>query len=204
MAHWEADSRWEDQKAYILGGGPSLKAFDMTLLQGKNVVGCNDAYKLGREICPVVYFLDPMWYDRHLDGIEAYDGEIVTCQQDYLDVPGINVIKRFSHGLHQGGVGYNGNSGAGALNLALLFGATKIYLLGFDMDLGSNGEANWHPNDVDKPNQAHYSRFMDEFKVHVIPDWKEKFSHVSIVNLNADSKLEGFPKADWRTHQWQE
>ena len=204
LSHWEPDPRWEGQEAYILGGGPSLTSFDMNLLKGRNVIGCNDAYKLGVEICPVVYFIDPDWYGHHYEHLKTYQGELISCRQDFLEYPEIKTTKRFDHGLHLGGVGYNGNSGAGAINLAILFGAAKIYLLGFDMELGGAGQANWHQNEVNQPDIRHYQRFQGEFKDFVIPDWKKKFSHIGIVNLNPDSKLDGFPKEDWRDHQWQE
>ncbi len=43
-----------------------------------------------------------------------------------------------------GKIGHGGNSGYQALNLAVLFGARRIALLGFDMRLGSQGEVHHH------------------------------------------------------------
>ena len=49
-------------------------------------------------------------------------------------------------GLGKRGLRVNGNSGAGAINLAYHFGARRILLVGMDMKPGPNGEKHWHPD----------------------------------------------------------
>ena len=50
------------------------------------------------------------------------------------------------NGLGKRGLRVNGNSGAGAINLAYHFGARRILLVGMDMKPGPNGEKHWHPD----------------------------------------------------------
>jgi hypothetical protein len=45
------------------------------------------------------------------------------------------------------------NSGYQAVNLAVLLGAARIILLGYDMGIGADGRKHWHPdhpNDTDR------------------------------------------------------
>lgn len=60
----------------------------------------------------------------------------------------------------RGRIGWGGNGGFHALNLAVQFGARKIILLGFDMTL-ANG-AHWHgrhPPGLNNPSQASVDRW---------------------------------------------
>ena len=72
-------------------------------------------------------------------------------------------MERRSRGLHFNALGWNYNTGAVAINLALLLGAAKINLLGFDMQLGKAGNSNWHENILDKPDKKVYSKFITGF-----------------------------------------
>jgi len=35
------DNSWKDEDCYIIGGGPSLKRFNWSLLKGKKTIGIN-------------------------------------------------------------------------------------------------------------------------------------------------------------------
>jgi hypothetical protein len=201
MAKWIPAPVWVGQDAYIIGGGPSLKEFDFDLLLGKLTIGCNDAYQLGADRCKVLHFSDVEWLEVHFKRLEEFKGTITTSYDLESTLPRFRLLKRYETGLHRDGLGYNGNTGMSALNLALLYGATTVYLLGFDMALASTGEANWHPNEVNEPSEEHYQRFLGNMGF-VVADWKEKFPKTRIINLNINSKLESFPKQDWRTHKW--
>jgi len=37
---------WEGETAFIVGGGPSLLDVDISVLEGKRVIGVNNAYQL--------------------------------------------------------------------------------------------------------------------------------------------------------------
>jgi hypothetical protein len=75
-------------------------------------------------------------------------------------------------------------------------GAGRIFLIGFDMGFGPEGESNWHPNPLDDVKTFHYQRYMDEIQ-RTLSDITIKWPEVEIVNLNPDSKMECFPKKSW-------
>jgi hypothetical protein len=79
-----------------------------------------------------------------------------------------------------------------ALNLAILFGAVRIYLLGFDFKR-TKEQSNWHPNLLDKNPDTVYEKFIDWSK-YVKMDWDNKFSDIDIINITDDSALDVFPK----------
>jgi len=97
-------------------------------------------------------------------------------------------MQRERVGLSKTALGWNANTGASALNLALILGASTVYLLGFDMFGG-----NWHPNPLDKPKQTIYDRMMKNFKI-VAQQLPKVFPDCKVFNVTNDSKLEIFPK----------
>jgi hypothetical protein len=99
---------------------------------------------------------------------------------------------RSSQGLHRNSLGWNRNTGAGAVNLALLLGARRVFLLGFDMHL-SGGRPNWHNQLIDKPDKNCYVRFAKDFK-YVARDLPIKFPGCEVINVTDDSDLNCFPK----------
>ena len=58
MPEWKPEPIWKDQEAFIIGGGPSLRDFDWSLLRDKNTIGCNNAFRLGPDICKICLFVD--------------------------------------------------------------------------------------------------------------------------------------------------
>lgn len=143
---------WDGATAVILGGGPSLEYTDLTPLQHPRnpkirVIGCNDAFLLGDWV-DVCYFGDWPWYELFEKDLDQYEGLKVTlherCAQ--FDSEGVLVVRREVRGCFlDGRVGWNMNTGTSAINLAILFGARKVVLVGFDFKNANNGEPNWHP-----------------------------------------------------------
>jgi len=208
MPYWlPKRDEWEGQDAFVIGGGPSLKSFDYDLLVGRNVIGCNDAYKLGAKICGWCHFGDSDWFLKHRSRLLGYGGRISTSLYDLLNNDfGVLVVRRKDNGVHLDAVGWNGNTGTGALNLALLAGATRVFLLGFDRKTEEEtGDSNWHENEVDRRTQDEwrdiYGRFLSN-DAKVVEDCKRKFPKAQVFNANPDSLMKGFPKVDWRDMPW--
>lgn len=192
---WTPPEMWKGQTAYIIGGGTSLRAFDFSPLQGKNVIGCNDAYLLG-SWANVCYFGDREWYDHHHDkpAFIAFPGMKVAATP--LPISGVLSLQRnINDTLYLDGpsVGWFGSTGASAINFAVKLGCKKIVLLGFDMKLGEDGQANWHPNLINKPNAEVYGNFMTNMKL-LDSLIKRHCPDVQVINANPDSGLECFPK----------
>jgi len=186
---------WSSMDVYIIGGGPSLKDFNWNLLIGKKTIGCNDAYQLGYDVCKVCIFGDAKWYQNHKESLASYKGIVYGAEPALVNKavdPRIKLLKRYAKGICTDGVGWNGNTGFTAINLAILLGASRIFLLGFDMKRTLE-DSNWHPNNLDKNPPAVYKKFI-EWSKYIKQDWQNKFPHVEIVNITDDSALDIFPK----------
>ncbi len=200
MPLWTPEPVWQDQDVFVIGGGPSLRGFDWSLLHAENTVGCNTAFTLGEQVCKVCVFGDFAWWQEFKLQLAQYKGTVFTNVPNLYDskIPWLWFMRRVPRGLHTDALGWNGNTGAVAINLALLLGARRIYLLGYDMKRpGKN--PNWHDK-VLRPaaNKPHvYEAFAQEF-LYVKRDWKNKFADREIVNITKDSGLSPsvFPWAD--------
>ena len=127
-----------------------------------------------------------------------YDGLVVTNHRKCkgIAICGVKQMKKLSVGYStkDGMLGWNSNSGAAALNLALLFGAKVVVLLGFDMKISlEDGTANWHPNECALPKESSYKKFMNAFE-RIHSSLKSDFPGVKVINANLDSAMNLFPK----------
>ena len=197
MPRWIPVKWWDGQDAFIIGGGDSLKSFDWNLLRSENTVGCNDAFQHGVDVCKICVFGDILWFEAFKNQLEQYKGTVFTnapkLYKTRLDW--LWVMERAASGLHGKdgkALGWNFNTGALAVNLALLLGVKRIYLLGFDMQLSKAGKGNWHPNKINPPDAKIFSKFKRGFRG--LTAELNKFPGVSIINVTNDSKLESFPK----------
>jgi hypothetical protein len=173
------------------------------------VVGCNQAFRLGPKVCDYIVFCDkklirdqqgrprPGFYD----ALEAFPNPVITTDPFFLShragtPPWLKVMARKPHGLHRDALGYNFNTGITALNLALLLGATTVYLLGFDMQLGRDGQPNWHNHLIDKPDAMVYNRMikaMDWVRL----DLPDQFPGCQVFNVTRGSRLPYIPQVDF-------
>lgn len=203
---WFPNSIWKDQSCYIIGGGPSLKGFPWDVLRGRNVLGCNAALYLGANLVPFLIFGDARFLQQHRAGLDKYveEGGTVISPSNRLShfkPPSyVKNMRKVLNGLSTNALGWNGNTGTSAINLALLMGADPIYLLGFDMQLDSEGEKNFHNAYNDKPNAKTYKRFLGNMDK-VARDLNDKFPGRHVVNLeDGTSALDVFPKENMSEH----
>jgi hypothetical protein len=126
----------------ILGGGPSLEDEPLHLLNGKCVIGTNVA--MFKPFVKIGIAGDWDFYRKRKYDIQSLHIPFVTLdngvKKDFLEA--IYFEKRNHFGMVQDGKGLawfmpgnsnGGNTGAAALNLAIVMGAMKIILVGFDM-----------------------------------------------------------------------
>lgn len=199
MPKWSPEKLWDGQDVYIIGGGESLKNFDWNILKDKNTIGCNDAFKHGKDVCKICIFGDSTWFKTFQHELALYEGVVFTNHPKLHKnrLPWLWVMDRETMGLHQNALGWNFNTGALAVNLALLLGVKNIFLLGFDMKLSKKGEPNWHQNLVHKLKREAYSKVYKKFQQgfdRVAKELKEKYPNVKVINVTDDSDLDSFPK----------
>lgn len=144
---WLSIPKMKDPKTiYIIGGGPSLVDNNPDDLLGDDdlVIAVNDAYQY--KCAKACLFADNSWWRMHRARLEAWDGIIWTTTD--IDHKRLQHIEKRKAELSScpDWIAWNMCTGWAALNMALLTGAPKIVLLGFDMGFSAAGEPNWHRN----------------------------------------------------------
>ena len=205
LRRWTPTPIWEGLEVYLIGGGPSLKSFDWKLLQGLPVIGCNAAVYLGAGVCPYLIFGDASFFSKHVSALEQYakeGGMVITPSRAIRAQKApewLHQVRKTLKGLSPMAVAWNSNTGAAAINLALLMGAQTVYLLGYDMKLDVDGNANFHNayNQTIRPKV--FQRFLRGMS-NIAKALPAVFPGRSVINLTEDSALEVFPKKSLVEH----
>lgn len=145
---WFPDWREADH-VVVIASGPSAKDEDLDgLVKGRaRSIVVNESWRLA-PWADVLYGCDGMWW-RRSEGVPKFAGLKITqdgnvCSQ-FRDVMRISVNRKTDRILTEtpGLVGWAGNGGFQALNLAVQFGPPRvIVLVGFDMRLDRG--LHWH------------------------------------------------------------
>jgi hypothetical protein len=178
---------------FVIGSGPSLTAEDVASLHGQRVICINDNY-LRAPWADVLYACDGHWWDwhAHRPELQNFKGRKITQDEDAakryrlehiasVDRPGLSKDPAY---IHQGQ-----NSGIQAINLAYHFGATRIVLLGFDMQ-DQDGVTHWFGSHPDG-SAPKWRRLMPLFES-VAEDARRM--GIEIVNATRQTALTCFPR----------
>lgn len=177
---------WNGERCFILGGGPSLNDVDVSRLDGR-VIAINNAY-LKAPKADVLYFADSRWYDWNRDDLHQYEGPLMVTRANLRnpahDVKQVGKTLKVPLSRDPAKIG-GLCGGSNALNLAYLFGADPIILLGFDMTPG-----NWHNlhRTEQKPDFA--ARFIPYFERMAVELAKEGRT---VVNATPGTAMTCFP-----------
>lgn len=200
-------SNWSDRPCIVVASGPSLtKAvadkIHRAQFHGWRAIVVNDAYRMVKS-ADVLYAADFAWWTAH-DGARNFLGErwtshsksIAVCDDKSL-VAGrydLNFVlakhgKGFSNDPQCIHYGSPEHSGFQAVNLAVLAGAKRIVLVGFDY--GYQAEPHFfgnHPNNLRQPKSHEYADMARAFD--------SVSTDVEIVNATPGSGLKKFPMVD--------
>lgn len=195
MPRWIPTAKWEGRDVFIIGGGDSLRKFDWNLLKDECTVGCNTAFALGVEVCKVCIFGDAKWFKKYKNKLEKYEGVLFTnvTELQHSKCKWLWTLPRKAKGLSTTRLGWNTNTGGAAINLALILGAKRVFLLGFDMQLSAEGRPNWHNLGLDEPAVGTYEKFCEGFE-RIVPDLRKTFPGREIINVTDNSNLYCFPR----------
>ncbi len=196
---------WRGQTVVVAATGPSLAAADLALAReaGVRTIVVNDAWRLA-PWADILYGADARWWN-HYKGVMAFEGEryipfriapewsSAREWQAAADMWGLRQIgSRLAAGvsldpqlIHEGG-----NGGFQAMNLAVLHGAKRIVLTGFDM--GHHDGLTHFFGDHPKTMQTNspFEMFIGFFESAVEP---LKQAGVEVINSSRRSRLECFP-----------
>ncbi len=187
---------WKGGRAYVIGGGPSLKGFDTSLLDGKHIVAVNNAYRLFPE-AEALYFMDAVWYNWHAAELMSFKGFMYTTARQLKDKTRLKHLKSDQKKGIDGRVDYivrGSSSGYGGISVAIAYGVKEVILLGFDMCKDEEGNHNYH-NDHRRPvkDTIYEDTHILAFPSLVTPCAQKE---ITIINCNLNSAIDCFPKEE--------
>lgn len=187
---------WKGDTVLILASGPSLREFIRagSLPSDVRTIAVNSSI-FAAPAADVCFALDFMWWKQHHQQARRESRAACwTTDRSAAERFGLS----FARGANEAGLGAtrvhsNGNSGFGAINFAVLAGAARVLLLGFDMKPGPKGERHWHP---DHPRPCVQAQCFDDWLYKAEPIARDaKKLGVEILNCTPDSALRAFPAA---------
>lgn len=128
--------------------------------------------------------MDQKWWDvMGDDAFKKFKGEFIAPMKVHFKAVRHKSVKNESH--HKAG-----NSGAGALSLAVYYGAERVILLGCDCKYAPDGKRHWHGNhDKRLGNAVSVPKFYGQYQ-----ELARVFFRVSIINCSPDSAIDFWPK----------
>lgn len=189
---------WRDETCVVVASGPSAQGVPIELAQGKaRFIAINDSWKLA-PWADWLHACDFSWW-RANEGRQDFTG-IKTCvdrrigqQQDW----GVHHLKCRKHDDRAilnsfCEVGWGGNSGFHAMQIAAQTGCRKIILIGFDMSIRHG--LHWHgahPAGMNNPTNGNVERWRRAVDAAAS---QFKSVGVTVVNCSAVSALKNYPK----------
>lgn len=191
--------RWD--RCLVVATGPSLTVEMADLCRavqrdGWPIVAVNDAYRMLPE-ANLLYACDAAWWDVHHGALD-FRGErwsshaLANNDKRHIALSyGVRLVsgadaEGFS--FNPDVIHYGGNSGFQAINLALLLGASRIALVGFDMRTTAQRHFFGH-HPAPLLNHVRYEQFIPHFEVAA----KRLPADRHIVNCTPGSALTMFP-----------
>lgn len=196
----------------IIGGGTSIKQFDLSQLQVTNhqlIICCNQAFHL-IPTAHISHHSDYAWWLQYQDQLQQdFQGELITgCGLGHNKAyPEIVTqlrcarVDSLADLFTQPDLIYGNNCGLQALALAHLFQPTSIYLLGFDFNADADRTHGYAK--TDSKELAHYEKFWGlflkdfrRFEAHRKSLWSKAHPDRAlpqIYNLNPQSALTLYP-----------
>lgn len=212
---------WRGLAAVLIGGGPSLTADQVEavrvarMAERVRVVVVNDAYLLA-PWADVHYAADGKWHAWHEAGIPkpalglsaeqvrarwaAFPGQKASIEWggERVGDERVHVLKNLHDSCHAYGLSTNAerlvtgrHSGFQALNLAVLAGASRVILLGYDGAPGADGATHWHGGHP-KASAGIYDKIRASFSA---VERELEAAGVAVVNCSPGSAINSFPKA---------
>lgn len=182
-----------------VASGPSLAKWQCRYIRDKavEVIATNTSFKA---ISPpaIVYGCDGIWWDRYAREVREAGFEGWTQDAEAAQKYGLKYVKAKSgrglcHDPMQ--IFHGANSGYQAIGLAYVLGASRIILIGYDMQ-HTRGKTHWHGDHPKGLTNAHginkWVRNFDALAVDLAAEG------VGVVNCTVETALTCFPRADLR------
>lgn len=204
MSDYYSISRdWQGETVVCIASGPSLTDADVEKVrkahaQGKcKVIVVNDNY-LKAPWADHLHFCDAKWYEWHhrKEEFKSFTNVITTLADNVPD----SRVKRLCKGEQKGlsalpdTINHGSNSGYQAVNIAVLRGAKKIVLLGYDMQgqkTDKDIKMHWFGDHKIKTPPAVCNIWLDCW-----PSAKEclDFLEIKVIQATRETSLDIFPR----------
>ena len=200
---------WQNQRCFILGGGPSLTGFDFNTIKDENTIGINKAFTVFPDT-KINYSMDLKFYKEIQARKTEEDKKLYNSWTDYK---GIKVFLKTSNNfvfdkdiivlnkLSQKAISFDvskgvyagSNSGFGALMLSISLGCKQIFCLGYDFNVDTVNKKTHFHSGYRGQTVENFSRKLERFR----GNFEEfasnlKDNNIDIVNLNPNSALRCF------------
>lgn len=183
-----------------IASGPSLTQGDVDFVRGRAPVAVvNDGYRLA-PWADVLYACDQPWWERHLETVQAtFEGQCFSHSKPVAERYGLTYVPGTDgEGLCREPmkVHYGANGGYQVVNLVYHFGATRILLLGYDMqaDPADPGRTHWfgqHPGNLERGRPDKYAKWVERFR-RMADDLKAE--GVEVINCSRETALPWFER----------
>lgn len=185
---------WPGETVVCIGTGPSLTPADVEYCRDRaRVIVVNDAYTLA-PWADALYACDAKWWKWHR-GAPGFEGLKYTLEQKVVPppvlYPGVERLRNFGRAglsLDPEGLKVGFDSGYQAINLAVLLGASRIILLGYDMRSDKKDHFFGAHPDRTKPN---FGMCLQAYQALIEP---LRSAGVSVVNATRKTALTCFPQ----------
>lgn len=189
---------WRGETCVVVASGPSAQGVPIELAKGEaRFIAVNDSWKLA-PWADWLHACDFNWWkqndgcpeftgiktcvDRRITSREEWGARHVQCRK-HDDRP---ILNKFCE------VGWGGNSGFHAMQLAAQCGCSKVILVGFDMSIRHG--LHWHgahPAGMNNPTGGNVERWRRAVDAAAS---QFKAAGVTVVNCSAVSALKNYPK----------
>lgn len=179
--------------AICIAGGPSLTKDDVDFCRGKGRVYAVKEAALLAPWADVLYAADHDWWTNNPDRWRDFKGEKWTIENRASQLfPEINAIRcrtEWKWSNTPGIIATGGNSGFQVINMAVLDGAEKVVLLGYDYGYEPGQDKHWW--DKDHPRTSRQSNYAE---------WNKRLAAaaplipVPVLNASRQSAITCFPR----------
>lgn len=194
-----ADRRYAGCRVIVAASGPSLNEEVAKVCNGEIIIAVNDAYRLFPNAA-VLYACDAVWWEvnKFVLGFkgERWTSHSLSPRNDKSNLKHQELFHIIAGINHQGFsmkpevIHYGNNSGFQAVNLAILFGAKEIVLVGFDMRVVGEKSHFFGNHKVPLRATNSYQTWIGEFT----RAWKMlNGSGIKIINATPKSAMTCFP-----------
>jgi hypothetical protein len=192
---WTVPREWPGETVFIVCGGPSVTQAEVDRLRGKRVIVINTSFQRA-PAADFLFFADARWWGEHRRQVTAeFKGRIVSATgavRNHLVLTLEKVKPPPALALKPHQVAMSRTSLAGAINLAVHLGATRIVLLGADMRAAANGKTHHYAAPHKWPvKPGCWAEQMRELKAMAEPLKRLK---VDVVNCSPVSLIDWWPK----------